>query len=241
MQLRNGKTRLKGISTDTELIYRYARKAYRTELLKRMNRAINLLDHACRKVPDLSESAVLAAMPKHYDLLDPARVTGRYTDGSFQPNPSIDGGLWPAEPALDTCGLEPEEWGAMPYAANASYMEDLKYRASNGALYRSKSEVVVAEVYAKLGIYYHYDESIVINGEYLAPDFCGCRLDGTLVYHEHFGRHDTDYALRNAHKMHLYALAGIVLGKNLLFTYDDEYGGIDSELIEAMVRDIYRL
>ena len=38
-------------------------------------------------------------------------------------------------------------------------------------------------------------------------------------------------------KLALYASAGIRLGENLIVTFDDEKGGVNMELVEAMLRD----
>ena len=37
--------------------------------------------------------------------------------------------------------------------------------------------------------------------------------------------------------MNMYERAGIVPWKNLIVTYDDEYGGIDTRIIEAEIRN----
>ena len=103
--------------------------------------------------------------------------------------------------------------------------------------FRSKGEGLSLEKYDALHLFYHYDEVIEINGQYRSPDGILARRDRKLIFHEHAGMRDDGYREDLMDKLALYASAGIRLGENLIVTFDDEKGGVNMELVEAMLRD----
>ena len=50
---------------------------------------------------------------------------------------------------------------------------------------------------------------------------------------------DPQYRKRWEDKKKFYEKNGIVEGKNLIVTYDDDNGGIDTELIEKIIKDTF--
>lgn len=52
---------------------------------------------------------------------------------------------------------------------------------------------------------------------------------------------DPKYAKRWEDKRKYYEKHGIVEGKNLIVTYDDEKGGLDSSAIDKLIRDTFDL
>ena len=93
--------------------------------------------------------------------------------------------------------------------------------------------------YDRRGIFYHYDEVIEIDGEYISPDMIGLRSDGWFIYQEHLGLQDMSYTSDMIRKLILYRKAGILLGKNLFITFDDKNGGINMDLIRASIDAMY--
>ena len=126
--------------------------------------------------------------------------------------------------------------------------EHLKHKNMKGEINRSKSEIIVGNVYESLKIPYSYEEKIYrpqdappeaweikhrLNiPDCYVPDFTVTLPDGTKKYHEHLGRmDDEDYMETWKKKMILYYWAGVIPGKNLIITADDRYGGIDQQAI----------
>ncbi len=180
-------------------------------------------------------------MPKHFDEIDrELLLTGQRIRLNW-PHPSRDPNLRALWPPLDTGGLTPEEWAAQPYRENTKNLEHKINRTLRGVLCRSKSELNILDMYDDLRIPFHNDETHRVNGELISPDVTGARADRRLVYHEHLGRQDAGYLQHIAHKVGIYAHAGIFIGKNLLFTYDNEDGSIDLDLIRAQIMNIYGL
>ncbi|HBZ77353.1 MAG TPA: hypothetical protein DEO39_01435 [Clostridiales bacterium] len=91
-------------------------------------------------------------------------------------------------------------------------------------LFRSKSEMLIAQVLDQLGLEYKYEPVILINGEERWPDFAVyCPETGRYFFIEHLGMMDKmKYRLDNMEKMTLYEGAGIRNGIDILYT--TEYG-----------------
>ena len=133
-------------------------------------------------------------------------------------------------------------------SGTAYHPEHLKHKNMKGEINRSKSEIIVGNVYESLKIPYSYEEKIwwpqdappeaweikrrLNIPDYYIPDFTSTLPDGTKKYHEHLGRmDDEDYMETWKKKMILYYWAGVIPGKNLIITADDRYGGIDQQAI----------
>ena len=133
-------------------------------------------------------------------------------------------------------------------SGRAYHPEHLKHKNMKGEINRSKSEVIVDNVYQSLKIPYSYEEKVYwpkdappeaweikrrLNiPDYYIPDFTVTLPDGTKKYHEHLGKmDDEEYMETWKKKMILYYWAGIIPGQNLIITADDRYGGIDQQAI----------
>ena len=236
----NGKRLLKGVGTDQELVQQLARKAYLKESRKRLTEMEKMLWDLKNTTPSLDLDELRKALPKHFERIPDDWLLGKTVrDGIL--HPVFDGSLEPEPINAVFTGESAAEWMVSPYCANTSYIEDLIHKASRGHYCRSKSEVGVSGLYDDLSIPYHYDELLSIRMETISPDFRGVRRDKTFLYHEHWGLQSEDYIRRNLYKLRLYASEGIILGKNLLITWDDEAGGVNLPLIREQIEDIYRL
>ena len=156
------------------------------------------------------------------------------------PNPR-ESGIRPKTPLLRLTDITPEEWAALPYRVNTKNKERKVHFTSRGLACRSKSEMGILNEYDGFRIFFHYDEVITIDGEELSPDIIGCRMDGTLIYHEHLGLQDEPYRQKYIRKEYIYSKAGIKHGKNLIYTYDSESGGLNMRLVREIIKDAYRL
>ncbi len=233
----NGKRSRRGIGRNRQLVKELAHKAYLEELERRLKSNIALLEAACRKSLATDPQAVLQSMPRNFAIFSESTLlTGRSAQGRW-PRPSRDPEVTPAAASLDTGDLSPEEWGALPYCENTGYLESKLHLSSRGVACRSKSEAAILEKYDSLGLPYHYDEVVAINGYRISPDVIWARADGKLIYHEHFGLNSEGYNSRRLWKLGLYECAGIREGDNLICTYDSSDGTLNMRLVEAQILD----
>ena len=236
----NSRRKPKGIGRDKELVCRLARKAYLLEELDRIDINIQRLERALASSVSLDETDLLRSLPKHFDTFDVRDLTNPALQNTGKwPNPSQDPSVRPRTPALQLEGMSAQEWAEQPYRENTKKLEHKIHRANRGFWARSKSEVLVTSEYDRKGIYYHYDEVLEIDGEFVSPDIRGIRADGRFIYHEHLGLQDDGYTADTTRRLILYRRAGIVLGKNLFVTFDDEYGGISMDLLRASIDAMY--
>jgi len=243
----------KGISTDTGLVYKLARKAYLQRVLSRIEHNVDLIEGIMKKCQDIDDADLLKNLPKNYELLRPDWILhpDLINNNANKPHPVGDGTVNPIELALTLDEMmkmaypllknktNPSEWYSMGYCANNSFIQYKTHIADNGLRVRSKSEASIIGLYNTKNIPYHYDEQFTIGGISISPDIVAVRNDGSVFIHEHAGLWTSDYLERNNRKMQLYKSAGFIQGRNLLITYDDENGNINLKLISALIDDMY--
>ncbi|MDR1873174.1 MAG: AAA family ATPase [Deltaproteobacteria bacterium] len=123
------------------------------------------------------------------------------------------------------------------------YEASLIHKTLKGDLVRSKSEVIVANTLYNEKIPYVYEKELSLGEDgSRIPDFT---IDdpesGTIFYWEHCGMISDDlYRKRWEEKKALYAKHGIVEGDNLIVSYDDPRGGIDSIEIKNLIDKYFR-
>lgn len=122
--------------------------------------------------------------------------------------------------------------------ANAAKMDpygNRKVCTNNGEYVRSKSEALIANLLAQNQILYAYEKPLWLGNSRFHPDFT-IELDDRTFYWEHCGMmQDPQYAENWSQKRKLYAEYGIREGKNLIITYDDDDGGIDTSEIQKLI------
>lgn len=121
---------------------------------------------------------------------------------------------------------------------NGVFYEDrLIHRTVRGELVRSKSEVIIANALYQHKLDYEYEPDLLIEGKLYKPDFKVEDYDtGIAIYIEHCGMmNDPKYRKRWENKKKMYEKNGIIEGKNLLVTYDQTNGGIDSKEINDLI------
>ena len=134
-----------------------------------------------------------------------------------------------------------------------SHPEHLIHKNSKGEIVRSKSEIIIDNIYHTLKIPYSYEERVYWPedapaeawemkvrlgiADYYVPDYTCSLPDGMKKYHEHLGLMDKDWYMEQwMKKMILYYWAGIIPGKNLIITADDRRGGIDQQAIMDLLQ-----
>lgn len=123
------------------------------------------------------------------------------------------------------------------------YEEKMIHKTVRGELVRSKSEVIIANALHYNGLDYEYEPELKLEDRVKRPDFKVEDYDtGVVWYWEHCGMMtDPQYRKRWEDKKKFYEKNGIVEGKNLIVTYDDENGGLDSDLIQKLIEDTFDL
>ena len=118
------------------------------------------------------------------------------------------------------------KWLAIPYEPNPKHPESRDQTTANGEQVRSKSEVIIADNLKLLGIPYKYEAPLRLkSGETIYPDFTCLNVKRRkVIYLEHFGRMgDPDYRHNDFFwKLKHYEAAGIIQGKRLIMTFEDE-------------------
>ena len=107
----------------------------------------------------------------------------------------------------------------------SNHPESLLFTTANGEIVRSKSEVIIADTLARLGIPYKYEEPYYYKGsKVFDPDFTVLNVKRRKeIYIEHFGRmHADNYRESFFWKMKQFPQIGIIQGENLVMTFEDE-------------------
>ncbi|SHI87335.1 hypothetical protein [Pseudobutyrivibrio xylanivorans] len=113
------------------------------------------------------------------------------------------------------------------------------YLTNRGEYVRSKSEKILADLFYQMGIPYQYEASYVLyNGKICYPDFILLnKRDRKIFYWEHFGlASDKDYAETNLEKLLKYEKSELVLGDNLIVSFESNGISFDVKLIEEKIK-----
>lgn len=123
------------------------------------------------------------------------------------------------------------------------YEEKMIHKTVRGELVRSKSEVIIANALHYNHLDYEYEPELKLEDKIKRPDFKVEDYDtGVVWYWEHCGMMtDPQYRRRWEDKKKFYEKNGIMEGKNLIVTYDDEKGGLDSDLIQRIIEETFDL
>ena len=118
------------------------------------------------------------------------------------------------------------------------YEASLIHKTLKGELVRSKSEVIIANMLQESGIAYEYEKELDLKEDGVKiPDFTIDDAEsGMLYYWEHCGMMaDSQYRKRWEDKKAVYEKHGIIEGENLIVSYDDVNGSIDSVAIKSLI------
>ena len=173
-----------------------------------------------KKYRDISAQEVISLMQEKYPRLDRHDIMIAVSE-------------------LEDEALKPTEWALSDYVQSDYLPEEKIHTTSRGLKVRSKSELIICEIFYRYGIEFRYEEVMYINGRRLEPDFTiRRRSDGKIFYWEHCGMMDKPrYRKRYFEKRELYEFCDIVPWDNMIFTYDKD-GSIDSNYIEAIVKTV---
>lgn len=119
--------------------------------------------------------------------------------------------------------------------------DELKHVSSFGMKFRSKLEVLIAELLHNAGVPFTYEAKLILEDEfgethYYKPDFTFILPDGRRIIWEHFGRMDLpEYRKKNFKRLAIYHYNDIYPPKNLIITMESKDGGIDIDAIQAII------
>ncbi len=139
-----------------------------------------------------------------------------------------------------------EEWADESYQKNSIPFGRNSCRTCTGMIVRSKGECIWYDSLVRAGIPFRYDCIITLkdeSGRYhdISPDFVIKCSDGSFLVIEHVGMLlNKNYYENFSYKIKLYLLNDIVIGDNLIITSDNQYGGINSMMINEIIEKIIR-
>ena len=120
--------------------------------------------------------------------------------------------------------------------------EEKVYPTQKDEMVRSKSEVMLADMYNELGIPYRYEAELCMgSGKKKYPDFTLLKVDTReIIYHEHLGLMDDEkYRKMNLMKLEEYRRNGIFFGKNLIVTFEADGCYLNIKEIRKMIKELF--
>lgn len=223
---KNGKTKRKSLTGNTEAIKELARKEFLRQSIGLLKNNISLLEDAERGYCDYDLDSIKVRMRKAYMDL-PA---------DFFLTPSQGGRV--IYHHADKASIERHvKWAEQPYEKSTYMPEGLKHPTSAGIKVRSKSEQHIVEQLVNYGVPFRYEQVLHFGSVTMSADFTFEDYRHEEFYWEHAGMMAEDY-YRSGHrkKMDTYEANGIVPWENLIVTYDSD-GSVNIPLIKSIIED----
>ena len=150
------------------------------------------------------------------------------------------------EPIGQTLRDKVKQWDEEIYEKNTCFPENLRYETEQGDFVRSKSEVIIANILYqhRNNIIYKYEKplEIIENGrkKTIYPDFTIMNVHtGKVVYWEHAGiMDDAVYANDFVRKMNLYVTNGLMIGKDVVVSFETNENALDIWVVKKMVSNL---
>lgn len=235
----DGKQKRTGIKLRPDIVKALVWKAYYSEKVSRLDHNITVLRNAVSNMLPMDYGSIIRCMPKNFELLGKEYLENW---NSANMHPVFDDSISPADYQLFIPEEERSNWGTKPYRANSLFIDNKQNQSEDGHFFRSKNEMSIFSCYQKYDIPTHYDELLRFQWKLLSPDFVSLREDGKIIFHEHCGLvNNADYMKKHKEKLEIYEQCGIVPYDNLIISYENEFGGINMNLIEAQIRSMHRL
>lgn len=133
-------------------------------------------------------------------------------------------------------------WIHQEYNTNEYRSEEKIYQTKKGDMVRSKSEMLLADMFYDLQIPYRYEAELVLNSKkHVYPDFTLLKSDTRqIIYYEHMGlMDDEEYRNNNLRKIEEYRKNGIFIGKNLIVTFESVSSPLNLREIEKSIKEIF--
>lgn len=198
------------INGDPELVLALVRKKYAETAIGIAKKDIGLIEDLIRDYGEVNEESVMKTFCDKY--------------------PDLRKGLFYGK-------TDHEEWESDYVASESFYQEDLKSVSAQGEKMRSGGEMYIASRLDHFGIPYRYEAPLTAPELRYSPDFTIMRpRDRKIIYWEHFGMvNDRGYVRDNFDKVYDYIEYGIRPWDNLIMTFNNEKGGYNGKLIDALI------
>ena len=139
-----------------------------------------------------------------------------------------------------------KQWENEVYEKNLIYPENLRYETAQGDMVRSKSEVIIGDILYRnrKDILYKYERPLEVmeNGRQktIYPDFTILnKHTGKVTYWEHAGRMDDSYyANEFVRKMNTYIVNELLLGRDVVVSFESLSNPLDIKVVKRLVKDI---
>ena len=240
----NGRRRRRSIGKDRRLIERLARKMYLEKEIEILRNDIDtvkeMLSAFENGYTEPTAENVINRLPERYRGLQRTLIFGGVPGMQGVPSISDAPSAWYNGVSESRYGRGTLEWARTAYEKSSYKSESRVHRTSKGLSVRSKSEALIAEKLYEYGIPFRYEEVLHFGGRgsMMIPDFVLPNAAGGLYYWEHCGlAGDAEYMKRHRQKIENYEKIGVVPWKNLIVTYDDEYGNINTAIIDSEIRN----
>ena len=199
-----------------------AQKAYADQFIKNITPKMDMINSLIREYEDNSpESAYFKENVARQQLIKPYIIS----DEEYARN-----------------------WLAQPFEPNPKHPENRTHETANGEKVRSKSEVIIADNLKMLGIPYKYEAPVTLDNTEkgtkaitVYPDFTCLNIKRRkVIYLEHFGKmDDPDYRHKEFFwKLKNYEAAGLIQGKNLLMTFEDDNHHLNFNNYELAIEEL---
>ena len=137
-----------------------------------------------------------------------------------------------------------KQWEGMSYEGKLIDESTPELFSNRGERVRSKSEKIIADKLAEMGIPYRYEAPLFLGTMGIVyPDFTLLKVcTREEIYWEHLGMmDDPDYVHKALNKINTYIRNGYIPGKNLLLTYESRAIPLNMRNAEAQLRAILDL
>ncbi len=127
------------------------------------------------------------------------------------------------------------------YQRNSNHPESLIHPTVNGLMVRSKSESLIAIALSEHGIPFRYESVITIKNIQYSPDFSILdKRNERIIYWEHFGLMDDEHYKESMFtKIQAYHSANIILGDNLIITFENKNRPLTYEMIHRIINQYF--
>lgn len=205
-------------SGNEELISQLAQKDYALKFIKEARKELSIIENCIHDLSLHNSESVYTELRKEREVL--------------------------VSPYMADNENSSKKWLSLPFQTSNYEIQEKVFHTKQGEMVRSKSELILADIYFELGIPYRYEcELILKNGSTNYPDFTLFHAPRRLtIYHEHLGRmDDEDYVNRNLKKLRAYEQNGIILGKNLILTFESKRYPLNPDLFREYIKEIFWL
>ena len=196
-----------------ELAVRLAQKEYNNKLISSLSKEIQLLD----------------ALKEFYNTSSPEDI--------FEKLPVGKAAL--IKPAFITDEQFIREWLDVPYTKLGFPDNSPALYTGNGIRVRSKSEIVIGNLFEKYNIPYRYEFPTKIKGRIIYPDFTILkRSTRQEIVWEHFGLLDnSEYREQFMTKYNNYLLSGYYPGISLMMSFETGQQPLNTKAVARMIEE----